>query len=148
MKTAKKSTKFSSKRLPTANSGASVEYQTRHMEILELLIGLETKLHSYNVRSSIEKLKLLLSDEYMEIGASGKIYNKKETIDLLVSSKPYEIAATDFTLNQLSSELMQLIYRANDNANSKTGRKTIRNSLWKKNGDDWQMLFHQGTIEH
>ena len=39
-----------------------------------------------------------------------------------------------------------LIYRVKDKVNLTESRNTVRNSLWKKNGDNWQMIFHQGTI--
>ena len=47
------------------------------MEMLELLTSLEKKLHSFNVRTSKEKLNILLSEEFIEIGAAGKLYRKK-----------------------------------------------------------------------
>ena len=117
------------------------------MEILEVLIYLETKLHSHSVRTSYEELELLLADKYIEIGASGRLYDKKETISNLMSSEPIKIIASDFQLNELSNELMQLIYKTEHKENSQTIRKAIRSSLWKNNGANWQIIFHQGTIE-
>jgi len=117
------------------------------MEILEKLIKLETKLHSHSVRGSKEKLELLLADDYIEIGVSGKLYDKKETIIMLTTSEPHEIKATDFYLSELSAEMMQLIYRTEHRKNSQVIRNTIRSSLWKNNGINWRIIFHQGTIE-
>jgi len=116
------------------------------MEILELLISLEKKLHSFDSRASREKLNILLSEDFHEIGASGKTYGKNETIDLLIKSKSYEIVATDFELKKLSSDIMQLIYKAKSKGGLTDTRYTVRSSLWKKNGHHWQMIFHQGTI--
>ena len=117
------------------------------MEILEILINQEKKLHSYSVRASKGELELLLADEYIEIGASGKIYDKKETITMLMVSKPHEIKASDFQLNKLSTEMMQLIYRTEQRDNSQIIRSAIRSSLWKNYGVNWRLIFHQGTID-
>jgi len=65
---------------------------------------------------------------------SGKLYGKKEIIDLLILSKSINIEATDFELTKLSSEIMQLIYKTKDKVGLIETRNTIRNSLWKKNG--------------
>jgi hypothetical protein len=118
----------------------------KNMEILDVLIGLEKKLHSFNAQKSKKELDILLSEKFKEIGASGRIYTKKEVLDNLTKSRQYEIEATDFNVNELSPGIMQLLYKTTEKADSSVIRTTVRHSLWKKHGNNWKMIFHQGTV--
>jgi hypothetical protein len=97
-------------------------------------------LHTPAVRNSRDKLESLLSDDFMEIGSSGKTYDREQIINSLLKEVPGEINAKDFELRKLSDELSQLIYR------SESTRRAIRSSIWKLEDGQWRMLFHQGTI--
>jgi len=116
------------------------------MEMFKLLVALEKQLHSSEVRNSKDKLDILLSEDFREIGASGKLFIKEETIEHLLKSKSSKIEANEFKLNKLSPDIMQLIYREESKLSAVNNRHTLRSSLWKKNGNNWQMLFHQGTV--
>ena len=116
------------------------------MEIFNLLVSLEKQLHSSEVRSSKDKLNILLSETFIEIGASGKIFTKEEVIEYLLKSKPIKIETTEFKLNNLSSNILQLMYKEKSELSSTNYRNTLRSSLWEKNGNNWQMIFHQGTV--
>jgi len=118
------------------------------MEIFECLIKLEKKLHSIKVRKSKKQLEALLADGFIEIGSSGKLYDKNKTIDRLTNSKPYEIISSDFKLNIITPEVMQLVYRTKYYINTKEPGNTVRNSIWKKIDGKWQMIFHQGTASN
>lgn len=67
--------------------------------LLELLVSMEKSLHKSILRSSKEKIHELLSDNFQEIGASGKTYNKNQIIELLKNEEPFDINATDFELS-------------------------------------------------
>lgn len=110
------------------------------MEAFDLLVELETSLHTPDVRSSPAELNSLLSDDFIEIGASGKTYDKQQIINSLLVESPVQIKAKNFQYKKLSSELAQLIYR------SESTRHSIRSSIWKLEEGRWRMLFHQGTI--
>jgi hypothetical protein len=111
-----------------------------NMEEFDLLVELETSLHTAEVRSSPEKLNSLLSDDFVEIGASGRTYDKQQIINSLLDEIPGEIKAKDFQLRKLSDEMVLLIYRA------QSIRQSIRSSIWKLEQGQWRMLFHQGTV--
>ena len=82
------------------------------MKTEDLLIKLELSLHSPNVRASKEELESLLSEDFLEIGASGEIYRREEIIKRLPNDISPEIYATDFEFRELSPGIVQLIYKS------------------------------------
>ena len=117
------------------------------MDTEALLIELEDSLHSSMVRKSKVKLESLLSNDFMEIGASGRVYGKVDIIRaLLETNTTYEIESTDFEFRQLSPGIAQLVYKSKSKQKGAENRYAIRNSLWKLEGNQWKMIFHQGSV--
>jgi len=116
------------------------------MNLRDLIVSLEKSLHAEQVRHSKTKLACLLHDEFMEIGASGRIFDKKKIIKNLSSEESYNVLASDFEFVQLSPEIVQLRYKSVSTKRNNVTRHTLRSSIWKINGTSWQILFHQGTI--
>ncbi len=116
------------------------------MKIQELLAELETSLLCPEVRSSKEKLGRLLSDDFFEIGASGRTYGKNEVLNKLQSVPLGKTQATDFRFRELAPGLIQVIYTLRCETDNKETRDTIRSSIWQLMNNEWQMLFHQGTV--
>jgi hypothetical protein len=114
-------------------------------QIKEQLISLEEKLLNPAVRKSVEEVSQLLADDYSEIGSSGKVYNKKDTIEALKKEPTGQISAHDCKVNLLTPEVALVTYIAvkKDKANDEI--KSLRSSFWKKTGEKWQIVFHQGT---
>ena len=119
---------------------------TTDQQIKEHLISLEEKLLNPAIRKSVEEVSQLLADDYMEFGGSGKVYNKKDTIEALQKEPAGQISAHDFKINLLTPEVALLTYTAikRDSANNET--TSLRSSLWKKTGENWQIVFHQGSV--
>lgn len=46
----------------------------------------------------------------------------------------------------LSPDAVLLTYESRSKQNDGSERCVLRSSIWKHNGKQWQMLFHQGTI--
>jgi hypothetical protein len=116
------------------------------MDIKVLLVELEVSLHSPMVRKSRQKLESLLSNECLEIGASGKVYGKNEIIDaLLKDNETSEIQATDFEFLEYCPGVAQLIYKTRHDIKNEV-QYAIRSSIWKLEGAQWRMVFHQGTV--
>ena len=116
------------------------------MSTTDLLIKLEKELQTAASRSSRERLNSLLSDNFIEIGSSGIIRDKNQTIDLLLNSKAYDIQAMNFRLTPLSPDTMQLIYSTQEISTTQTHRKAIRSSIWKLHNTNWKIIFHQATV--
>jgi len=94
-----------------------------------------------SVRTSAQKLNLLLADDFMEIRSSGKFYNKTAVMAALLNeaSTPYS-SLENFKTQEIASNVILAIYEIKLN-----GHNTLRSSIWKKFGNNWHMLFHQAT---
>jgi hypothetical protein len=115
------------------------------MKVKEYLISLEEKLVNPNIRKSDEELSQLLSDEYLEFGVSGNTYNKKDTIETLKREPSGQISVLDLKVNLLTPEIALITYTAVKKDNPNFEIVSLRSSLWKKTGKDWQIVFHQGS---
>ena len=118
--------------------------QPMNSSLKETIVELETSLFRESVRKSEPALNRLLHDAFEEIGASGQTYNKGEIIDALLKEDFQAIEAEQFELDKLANDTVQLTYTAKKVKNGVT-QTTLRSSLWKKDGDEWRLLFHQGS---
>lgn len=91
-------------------------------------------------RHSVKKLENLLADEFMEFGSSGKIYHKNDILKWLPLESPRQFIVEDFSVLILSEDIVLATYKLKSEAVS-----SLRSSLWKFNGNEWKMVFHQGT---
>jgi hypothetical protein len=107
---------------------------------MQLIRGLEEQLLQPEVRTSSERLAALLADEFIEIGSSGRVYNKQQIIDLLRHEGRQGSPPTlcDFSARRLAAEVILVTYNIIES-------QTIRSSVWKLIDGRWQMVFHQGT---
>ena len=112
---------------------------------------LEESLHRPQVRGSREALEKLLAIDFVEFGASGTVYGRSEIISSLVqeaADDSDELIAKNFALTTVSADAVLLTYESQRRRNDGSVRCVLRSSIWKYNGADWQMLFHQGTIKN
>ena len=115
--------------------------------LLETLRSLEIELHQPDVRADVERLGLLLHDDFVEIGRSGKRYKKSDIIQRLQSEKSADkIWSQDYAVEEIGDGLALLTYKsAHINAHREMTRYTNRVSLWQFTAQGWQMRFHQGA---
>ena len=59
---------------------------------------LEERLLSPSTRASADELDLLLSDDFVEFGSSGRVYGKVDTIAALVATPSVVVKISDFRL--------------------------------------------------
>lgn len=109
------------------------------------IIELEQKLHDPKARKNYDELAKILSDDFLEIGTSGRVYDKKLVISNLLSEEEIKIDSFDFKLIQLSNNIIQLLYKTRIQSIDGTFLASLRSSIWKFEDDRWQLLFHQGT---
>lgn len=116
------------------------------MDIEADLIEKEKALLTPKVRSSEARLRALLSPDFLEIGASGDLFGMDSVLDRLPQEAAWSAVAQDFEHRRLSSESVQLFYRvAISRENSSGTAYSRRTSIWRKDGGDWKMVYHQGT---
>ncbi len=112
--------------------------------------NLETYLLKPEVRASRTKLNELLSDDFIEFGASGRVWNKKDIIASLIvelGNEDIVIEADTFRAQQITSDTVLLTYKCyRKNNDGEVLRTTLRSSIWRLVNEGWQLHFHQGTI--
>ncbi len=111
--------------------------------------SLEEALHRPEIRRSREAVEALLAEGFMEFGASGRVYERATTIDLLAEESDDDqgdLKATNYALKPISNDAVLLTYETERSYRDGSRRRVLRSSIWKHNGLKWQMLFHQGTI--
>ena len=94
-------------------------------------------------RADFEKMTV---DDFWEVGASGRQYSRAEVLDELEKrfAAPHvdDWECTDFQCRQLAGDVFLLTYTLLQNRE----RLTRRSTLWQRTGEDWKIIYHQGTI--
>ena len=116
----------------------------------EVFRELEQSLHRPEVRSSPAVLEALLADDFSEIGASGTVYDRRTTIEVLLREPAVGPARLpvihDLTASALTDGVVLVTYRSVRKVEGVTAEQsTLRSSLWVFDQGHWRMRFHQGT---
>jgi len=104
--------------------------------LLNQILGLEEQLLKPEVRASTDALDRMISDQFVEFGSSGQTYTKRDVIAQLLAAPNVKGTFGDFQVVAVSDGVALATYR--------TGA-SLRSSVWRREGDDWKILFHQGT---
>ncbi len=111
----------------------------------EIIYKLETDLLNPEIRGSVAKLGELLADDFIEYGSSGLVYNKDIILERLPQEDSPVYTLYDFDVILLSEKVVQSRFKT-DKINLDGSKTTsLRTSIWKNSGNNWQILFHQGT---
>ena len=109
------------------------------------VIELESRLLRTEFRNSNDFLENILHDDFLEVGASGRFSDKKQTIDLLTSETGFSSVANDFRFFPIAESVALLTYTLKTMSPETGTRHSIRSSVWKLENDKWRLVFHQGT---
>jgi hypothetical protein len=88
------------------------------------------------VRGSADALDRLVADEFVEFGSAGQVFTKQDVIAQMVAAPNVTVSVADFRVLPVSPEVALATYR--------TGR-SLRSSIWRREGASWRIVFHQGT---
>jgi hypothetical protein len=130
--------------------------------LVATLRGLEEHLLRPDVRRSRAALEALLDPDFVEIGRSGRIYDRKGIVAALAveDASPTALRITDFAVRLLAPGVALATYRTvHDGAagaaagaattgatTAATTATTLRSSTWHLDSlGVWRMVFHQGT---
>ncbi|MFQ5522742.1 MAG: DUF4440 domain-containing protein [Acidimicrobiia bacterium] len=102
----------------------------------------ESALLDPEVRADPQALDSLIADDFMEVGSSGRIYDKKTLIELITGEEHVPVLIRDFSTRELASDVVLVTYRSV----GQSGRAARRSSIWVCNDGSWQIVFHQGTL--
>jgi hypothetical protein len=86
----------------------------------------------------------LIAEDFVEFGASGKVWTKAEIISAMSQWEPIERVVEDFRVRELSASVCLVTYKV-IGVDRQPSPFSLRSSVWRKNGDAWQIVFHQGT---
>ncbi len=106
---------------------------------------LEVSLTEAETLSSVEKLNQIFADDFIEYGTSGMIYNKNTLLKFLPTNLETKYKLYDFEIIKLANDVIQTRFKTDRIHTDGTQVTSLRSSLWKKDGDKWQIHFHQGT---
>ena len=104
---------------------------------------LEESLLQPDVRKSV-RLSELLSDGFVEFGSSGRVYTKADLVAVLQAETPVAQTTAHFKVAMLAPQVALVTYRIR--RHSMPPVDTLRCSIWQRDGTQWRMAFHQGTI--
>jgi len=93
---------------------------------------LEEQLLQPEVRKSAKDLAILLADEFIEFGSSGRVYNKQQVISGLPTSPTVQMKLMDFQVKLLAPDVALTVYRlVKDSEQSKEKKYSLRSSIWR-----------------
>lgn len=111
------------------------------MDLLQTLLKLEQRLLSQATRGNAEEISRLIADDFTEFGASGGIWNKADLVEQLPRQPFTQRTISEFAVKPLSENTALVTYQCHTAASN-----SRRSSIWRKQDEQWQMVFHQGTF--
>lgn len=113
---------------------------------MEEIFSLEKQLHSFEVRSSKDKISKLLADDFIEYGSSGKTWSRDDVLSRLPTEDGRtRIESFNFRANQLTNTLVLVTYISKRISEDTATTEFLRSSIWQLINNEWKMKFHQGT---
>ena len=113
-------------------------------ETMQSLERLEEQLWIERYRFDRVFMDERLAKEFVEIGASGRVYGRAEILDTPERVIGVMLPLADFTTRLLAPGLVISTYISS--VSSSPGVKLARRcSIWRETADGWVLVFHQGT---
>ncbi|WP_328523289.1 nuclear transport factor 2 family protein [Kribbella sp. NBC_00359] len=114
------------------------------MDEVGMVVEAELSLLRPDVRSSAQAVEALLDPDFVEVGASGRRWDRPAMVAALSSGEitdPEPIHATEVAGVQLADDLVHVTY-----VSRRTGGAPVRrSSLWRRTDGTWRLYYHQGT---
>lgn len=115
-------------------------------QIAAQLFALERELLDPAIRKDRARVSALLADDFIEFGASGRIWTRDAILDLLETENFVPPEVEEIACRRLSEGVILVTYRT-VRFNTDTGQRstTLRSSIWTNESGSWLIRFHQGT---
>ena len=111
---------------------------------LDRVMDLERELQSPATRGDARRLGELLALDFVEIGASGRRWERDAILELLAreSAAPDspELHVRGLEARALTGDVIQVFWES-----ERDGARARRSSLWRRTDQRWQQTYHQGT---
>lgn len=103
--------------------------------------------HPDKCGSTKEALLNLTREGFWEVGASGNVYSREDVITTLLKryDDPNDIdiwEAKDFDVVKITQDNYLITYVLIQDED----RVTRRSTIWRKQDDNWVIVYHQGTV--
>jgi hypothetical protein len=113
--------------------------------VREELLAREPIFHRAEFGTSQADFAAMIVDDYWEIGASGRRYDRNFVLEVLEERHrqphPDDWAIEDFAIRQLGPTVFLVTYNLWQGP-----RRTRRATVWEKSTGNWRAVYHQGTI--
>ena len=115
------------------------------LDVLAELRRREPIFHRPEFGTTRAELEMMVDGDFWEVGASGRRYTRKHTLEVLekrtgtLDEELWE--TTDFRCQELAADLYLLTYTLRQGE-----RITRRSTIWRRSTEGWKVVFHQGTI--
>lgn len=113
-------------------------------EELRAVVECELRLLSPRVRRSADAVDGLLHPDFVEFGASGRVWDREAMLAAITGPEltPGDAAiVSELAATRLADDVVHLTY-----ITRRAGRRVRRSSLWcKTDAGTWGLFFHQGT---
>lgn len=114
-------------------------------EIAAELKRLEETLLRPEVRRSRVRLDALLADDFLEVGASGRIYDKPAILGMTDKAYDGQLSLQAFSAVALAPSVALVRYRSLLRRADGRESHALRCSVWSLTDEGWKLVFHQGT---
>ena len=115
------------------------------LPVLEALRRREPIFHRPEFGSTRADFERMTVADFWEIGASGHRYSRTHVLDVLEHRAPdpseHRWKTRDFHCRELGSDTYLLTYTLEQGE-----RVSCRSTIWRRSGDEWVIVFHQGTL--
>lgn len=115
-------------------------------DILTQLAAREPIFHRPELGTTQAHLEKMTTEDFWEIGASGRRYSRAFVLDVLEQRRTSrhidEWETSEFYCRRLAPDLYLLTYTLLQNKERLTRRATI----WQDTAEGWKIVFHQGTV--
>lgn len=129
--------------LPAGDSDATVRPTGARDREIGQVLDLERELQSPPCRRDRRRLTELLAPDFAEIGASGRVWNRTQVIQSLLTEDPEPILLADLDGRRIAEDVVMVQWFS-----ERTGGRALRTSIWRRSSDGWQLMHHQGTPLH
>lgn len=102
--------------------------------------ALEEELQTPERRGDEAWLAVILADDFEEIGASGRVYSRREALEALQNEASPAIVVHDITSRRLGLDTVLVHWRSEID-----GRSAVRTALWRMDPAGWRLVHHQAT---
>jgi hypothetical protein len=117
-------------------------------DVLTELQRREPIFHRRELGTTRADFEAITSTDFWEVGASGEVYSREQvwaSLERRYADPDYWAGdsweTSDFLCRQLTPNAYLLTYRLRQRE-----RVTRRLTIWKRSGDAWEIVYHQGTV--